>query len=440
MDVDSDPRQHTLRATIDWSHDLLEAEEKQVLRRLSVFASGSTFDAAERVAGADPEAVQSLIDKSLLRRRDATGGPRYWLLETIRQYALEQLDKAGETHAIRDRHLEWILDHVRANAPVYVRPADPARVDLLMAEEEETFAAVSWAITRGNANDALELCSRMGRAWVETGRWTSGRASAQSALELGTGSPELVAGSLLTAGMLGWHLGIPGVDQQVRAARSEFELLGLHWEGAVATMILGMRLAESGELDRGITLVERSIAAFEILSDSEGTRVARGSLADALSRRAVTPDELRNAATLIEETLELDRAAGDLFDEIAGLSTLSEVLLRLDEPESARAAALRAAGIAKAIGCASDARSPRCRADRGVSGGGTLRQALRLAAAVDPISRELGQPISEADRHRVATARQLAEPHVDRGIRMSALASGSTMTPDALLEYLVALD
>ena len=87
---DRDPRQQTLRATIAWSHDLLGSDEQRVLRRLSVFAAGAGYAAAEHVADANPETLQSLLDKSLLRRRDAPGEPRYWLLETIRQYAAEQ--------------------------------------------------------------------------------------------------------------------------------------------------------------------------------------------------------------------------------------------------------------------------------------------------------------------------------------------------------------
>ena len=101
-----DARQQTLRATIAWSHDLLDPAERQLFRRLSVFAGGCTYGSAEDVAGADPDTLQSLLDKSLLGRRDSTGGPRFWMLETIREYAAEQLAAAGETDAIQRRHLE----------------------------------------------------------------------------------------------------------------------------------------------------------------------------------------------------------------------------------------------------------------------------------------------------------------------------------------------
>ena len=71
-----------------------------------MFAGGCSYDSAEQVAGADPDTLQSLLDKSLLRRRDSPGGPRYWMLETIREYAAEQLDAADETGELQHRHLD----------------------------------------------------------------------------------------------------------------------------------------------------------------------------------------------------------------------------------------------------------------------------------------------------------------------------------------------
>ena len=92
---DSDPRQQTLRATIEWSYDLLAPEEQQLFARLSVFAGGCTLEAAEEVCGADLDILQSLVEKSLLRFTNE----RYWMLETIREYASGRLAKSGEASA-----------------------------------------------------------------------------------------------------------------------------------------------------------------------------------------------------------------------------------------------------------------------------------------------------------------------------------------------------
>jgi predicted ATPase len=103
---DADPRQQTLRATIEWSHDLLSPSEQALFARMSVFAGGCTLDAAEAVADADLDELQSLVDKSLVRHVDE----RFWMLELIRAYAAESLDKAGATEDLRRRHAHHYLE------------------------------------------------------------------------------------------------------------------------------------------------------------------------------------------------------------------------------------------------------------------------------------------------------------------------------------------
>ena len=103
-DREADPRQQTLRATIEWSYDLLPEDEQRLFRSLSIFVGGCTFEAAEVVCGADADTLQSLIDKSLVRKRASEGGSRYWMLETIREFALERLALAGETPPLQHLH------------------------------------------------------------------------------------------------------------------------------------------------------------------------------------------------------------------------------------------------------------------------------------------------------------------------------------------------
>lgn len=103
---DTDPRQQTLRATIEWSHELLTSGEQQLFRRLSVFVGGCTYEDAEQVCECDPDTLQALIDKSLVRRREAETAARYWMLETIREYAGERLDDSGEAEVIRRLHAD----------------------------------------------------------------------------------------------------------------------------------------------------------------------------------------------------------------------------------------------------------------------------------------------------------------------------------------------
>src|SRR5438552_170717 len=102
---DAEARQRTLRATIEWSHDLLSAQEQRLFAALSVFAGGCTIEAAEAVANADLDALQGLVDKSLVRRREE----RFWMLETIREFAGERLEQSGEADGVRRRHAHHFL-------------------------------------------------------------------------------------------------------------------------------------------------------------------------------------------------------------------------------------------------------------------------------------------------------------------------------------------
>ena len=104
---DADERHATLRATIAWSYDLLGEDEQALFARLAVFRGGATLENAEQVCGADLDTLASLLDKSLVRRRtDADGEERFWMLETIREFALERLDASGEEDALRRAQCE----------------------------------------------------------------------------------------------------------------------------------------------------------------------------------------------------------------------------------------------------------------------------------------------------------------------------------------------
>src|SRR5262249_48742057 len=108
---DAETRQQTLRATIEWSYELLEPEERSLLAALSVFRGGWTLEAAEQVADADLELLQSLVDKSLVRR---WGSGRFGLLETIREFAVDELERAGAIEEARRRHANYFLELAEA--------------------------------------------------------------------------------------------------------------------------------------------------------------------------------------------------------------------------------------------------------------------------------------------------------------------------------------
>ncbi|MEU6432329.1 BTAD domain-containing putative transcriptional regulator [Microbispora sp. NPDC046973] len=170
------PRHRTLRAVIDWSWGLLSPGERVALRRLSVFAGGATAEAALRVCGADLETVACLVDKSLVVVAEPDGPAdrgarvRYRLLETVRAYAAERLEEAGEARAVRDRHLGFFLETAEASEPG-LRTADQLRLlAMLDAERGNLDAALGHAVRTGQERPALRLFTARLWAWTVRGR------------------------------------------------------------------------------------------------------------------------------------------------------------------------------------------------------------------------------------------------------------------------------
>ena len=197
-----DARQETLRSTIAWSHDLLDADEQALFRRLSVFAGGAggcSFESAEQVAGADPDLLQSLLDKSLLRRRDGTLEPRFWMLETIREFAAEQLTAAGEADDLKRRH----LDHYAALAHDGFDETLLGNDDLDRLEEERENLRVAFDLALEIEPElALELGRRLMPTWMRRGDFREGRERLAAALSRAPHAPGLARAWALRAAAL----------------------------------------------------------------------------------------------------------------------------------------------------------------------------------------------------------------------------------------------
>jgi predicted ATPase/class 3 adenylate cyclase len=176
---DADPRQQTLRTTIEWSYDLLTDGEQRLFRRLAVFSGGCTYETAEKITDADPDTLQSLLDKSLLRKRESRVGPRYWMLETIREYASEKLDSSGEAQELRRRHADHFLD-LADETEVHVA-GDAEWLEDLDAEVDNVRSALDFS-----ANDTqriLSVTAALDDFWWMRGRNVEGRARLEGALE-----------------------------------------------------------------------------------------------------------------------------------------------------------------------------------------------------------------------------------------------------------------
>jgi predicted ATPase/DNA-binding SARP family transcriptional activator len=137
---DAPERQRTLRATIAWSYELLAADEQRAFARLALFAGGCTLEAAEQACEAGLDTVAALIDKSLLRRE----GDRYFMLETIGEYALERLEESGELDELRQRHADYYLEQARSVERLIRSPQAAGAIDRLEPEHDNLRAALRW--------------------------------------------------------------------------------------------------------------------------------------------------------------------------------------------------------------------------------------------------------------------------------------------------------
>jgi predicted ATPase/class 3 adenylate cyclase/DNA-binding CsgD family transcriptional regulator len=227
-------RQQTLRASVDWSHDLLTDPERTLLRRLAVFAGGFDLDAAQAVGAGDGlqrhqvlDQLALLVDKSLVATEESEAATRYRLLETVRQYALEKLAESGEAEAVRTRHRDhYVL--VAAGLEPAGREVLEGRLDRIGADFDNLRAAFQWSLETSDTETALRLASSLQPLWLDRNRIVEGRSWLDTALYdavAGPVAPAVRAQALADAAVLdAWTLLTSGkaaaqVEEAVALAR-----------------------------------------------------------------------------------------------------------------------------------------------------------------------------------------------------------------------------
>jgi predicted ATPase/class 3 adenylate cyclase len=329
---DADPRQQTLRATIEWSHDLLGAEEQAVFRRFAVFAGGATYEALEAVCGARSDTVQSLVDKSLLRRLEREP-PRFVMLETIRELAAEHLGSAGEAEDVRRAHAEHYLDVAQASN-MDAEAVGPQRHDLVIPEGDNMRAALSWALEAGERELGLELVVSLENYWatsaVEEGL---GWADRFLALE-GNAGERVVARVLRVKG--GMHNGLGQLAESEEAWEPSLEILRrIGDERGVAVMLhrFSNTAMRRGDVARVRELAEASLEGHRQTGGfPKGEAQALGSLAWV----ARQDGDLERALELLHESCLLCEEAGFRWWLAGMLANAGAVLRELDRVDEAR--------------------------------------------------------------------------------------------------------
>jgi predicted ATPase len=345
-------RQQTLRNTIAWSYDLLEADEQQLFRRLAVFVGGFTLEAVEAVCvfdaartassseandGAVLEQLAQLLDKSLVQAQQGVGGePRFTMLETIHEYAQEQLGASGETATVQQRHADYFLTLAEKAEPhMYGQERDVwmARLD---REDANLRAALAWSKADSNAlQTGLRLVGALAFYWVLHSSVHEGRAWLEGMLERTDGTDRSAArGKALSgAGWLAWAEGdyeaaSPRAEEGLSIARAR----GDKRESGYAEWLLG--LVQMGQRNSAAArpLLEESRTLFKDLGDVYG----EASTLYLLGMAAYFSGDRAAARAHYEESLRLFQEQGDVFGVTLLVSALEVVVLPQADEETAR--------------------------------------------------------------------------------------------------------
>jgi predicted ATPase/DNA-binding SARP family transcriptional activator len=428
---DADQRHQSLRATIEWSYDLLTADEQRLFRRLSVFAGGCTLEAAEEVCSADLDILQSLVEKSLLR----FSNERYSMLETIREYALARLD--GERESIRRRH----INHFLRLAEQAQREGAPREVEWLEwadAEHANLREALRYAREAADTVRELRLATALAGYWAVAGFVAEGHQRLADALRRpGVQPPAVRAQALIgfmrLAVMQGAHeQALATGEECLRLQRELGDKAGEAW----ALLNLGNAYELVDDRETARTSLEASAELFRELEEWGGVVTylnSRGNL-------ALVEHDYEHARALFEEGLELRRRLG--WPEGRGLlSNIGFALLMLGRDAEAEEAFQRGLELSLAV----SAKHPATFALEGVAAsiavaGGDDSRAVRLFGAAAALREDIGAPLAGAEapvyERTLATLRErLGEAGFS-----AALADGRAMSLDEAATEALSLD
>jgi predicted ATPase/Tfp pilus assembly protein PilF len=297
-------RQKTLRATIEWSYDLLDEEEQRVFAALSVFVGGFTLEAAEAVAQADLDIVESLVLKSLVRRDER----RLAMLDTVREFALERLAASDEA-AVRRRHAEYFRSIVE---PLFaLRKAEsPERfllIESLRAEYDNVLAALTWYAEAGDAEGQLRLALGFFPYWYNLGPWTDARRLTDEALARYQERDALRANGLCVSAVFAWRSGQARAGLAVaREAREIARGVDDEELEFSAVLAVGTTADNAGEFE----LAEHAYQEAETLAREAANPRRLSSVLNNLGNLAIHQRQLAKAKAYLEEAVEIDREHG----------------------------------------------------------------------------------------------------------------------------------
>jgi predicted ATPase len=425
---DADPRQQTLRATIEWSYDLLADREQRLFQRLSVFLGGCTLQAAEEIVDADLDTLQSLVEKSLVRHADE----RFWMLETTHEYALERFEQSDEAEKVQKRHASYFLAFVEDRDTRFPGREESLTLEQLNSEHDNLRAALRSAIDRGDAESALRLAIGLQRFWRLRGHLSEGRSWLEEALATGDHSPRLRAQGLRALANVAGSQGdaaasITAADEALRVFRAR---------GDVAEMIdclnaLGAAMTIQGDLRRARCYSEESEQLANASDDTYRLAVARGNLGDL----ALYEGAYGRAQRLFEQSEKLSRELGLEREVAIWLGNAGLAALHLTQFDRAAALLRESLALSNSLSYVEQIVYATEGLGAVLAGQAEWELAVKVLAGAQTIAESIGIELQPFEQQMHDRAIKLARSGLAQGRFDAAWAAGEGMPQEEVISH-----
>jgi predicted ATPase/DNA-binding XRE family transcriptional regulator len=479
------PRHRTIRAALDWSFQLLNPTEQRVMARLATFVGGWNLEAAREVCGhgeisdtAAMDALEGLVEKSVVGVDDTTGDRRYRFLETVREYASERLEAGSGAASTRDRHAAYFLAvaEVGASTRLGIRyPGDPVRLRL---EHANLRAALRWLFDTGRFDDGLSMCQALSGFWLSQGFLLEGETWFARFLDRPDPSPSTeVAAGLCSWGRLSEYAGdLDEALERFQRSRSVSNDLGdltvwaraccglgdlaLHHndyaqaldiftsaadaahrvastpEEAQALLGLGRVTSLMGDPQMSKAWMESALTLLRQLGDRWGVAY----VLNEWGQQARRDGELERARTLLEECHVLWRQTGTRMGERAAIMNLALVSLELGATHRAAELALESLELTREIGDDASTTPVRCIeiAAQTLGALGARSTAILLTAAATQRREALGAPRPAIEQPEMSRLLDRVREGLDRPAFEAAWASGVALPINIAIDLALA--
>jgi LuxR family maltose regulon positive regulatory protein len=433
--ADLPERQQTLRATLDWSYQLLPLAEQVLFRQLAVFAGSWTLQAAEAVGGSDGgeeimPRLGSLVDKSLLRRTWLDSDePRFDMLETIREYGRRLLAEAGDEVVIRHRLAAYYRGLAEAAEPALLGVDHGYWLTLLAREQDNIRAVLAWTLEANEIELGMAIASAIWHFWWVRGQLGEGQrwldellaAAEHVGTAAGVRAKALNAAASLALGIGDYARARERYEQSVAVGTAQNDGIRV----AIGLHNLGYLAAEQGDSERAVTCVEASLAQARALGDTPLLAVGLTTLGEAARQQG----DLLRAVALLEQGLALLRQLGNQLWQVAALRHLAEVARDRSDWSGAEARYKEALRVCQGLGDGYPLGVTRCLdglAEVAVRHG-QAAHAARLLGAAARVRAEIGTPVAAVSHALLRQVEEVARESVGDASFEAAFREGQAM-------------